>query len=337
MAARNLIVTGHADLGPVHGGGTAFYIGNHDGATGLWHAGGLLSANVGTERRELVEQLGIDPTLDVREQSHALGNALYRRSLDWIAAQPGAWLRLELRKLWLLTGNQELTQDYDWLGERELIAWAHRVALPFGLLLALAWLGGALLLRRRSPLDRALGWWVAGQLFAIAAANLLFFTSAQHRLPLVVPLAVLAGPGLLALVERVRARVRGEAAPVEPAPISTTSLVIALVIAAQAFVPRSSRTHPHPVHYFNLALVQDDTGDPRDALASLDRAIELRAGDPIFHGRRAHLRFRLADLEGAAEDLAIVFASSDAPAWVLEQARLDQASVDYERRRLAPR
>ena len=48
MAGRNLAVTGHADLGPVHGGGTAFFIGNHDGATGLWHAGGLLSANVGT-------------------------------------------------------------------------------------------------------------------------------------------------------------------------------------------------------------------------------------------------------------------------------------------------
>lgn len=338
MAGRNLAVTGHADLGPVHGGGTAFFIGNHDGANGLWHAGGLLSANVGTERRELVEELGIDPSLDMREQSRALGDALYRRSLDWIAAQPGAWLRLELRKLWLLTGNQELTQDYDWLGERELIGWAHRVALPFGLLLALAWLGGVVLVRRRSPLDRALGWWLAGQLVAIAAANLLFFTSAQHRLPLVVPLVVLAGPGLLALVERLRAGLRREPAPIHPShSIQTSHLIIASLIAAQAFVPRSTRTHPHPVHYFNLALVQDETGDPRGALDNLDRAIALRHGDPIFHGRRAHLRFRLADLEGAAEDLAIVFANEDAPAWVLEQARLDQASVDYERRRAGAR
>lgn len=338
MAARNLAVTGHPDLGPVHGGGTAFYIGNHAGATGLWHAGGLLSANVGTERRELVDELDIDPSLDVREQSRAVGDALYHRSLAWIAAQPGAWLQLELRKLWMLTGNQELTQDYDWLGEQELIAWAHRVALPFGLLLALAWLGGVVMVRRRSPLDRALGWWLAGQLLAIAAANLLFFTSAQHRLPLVVPLALLAGPGLVALLESLRSRLRREPATQHDAgSLGPLALGVALLIAVQAFVPRSPRTGPHPVHYFNLALVQDDTGDPRGALDSLDRAIALRPGDAIFHGRRAHLRFRLADLDGAEQDLAIVFAKPDAPAWVVEQARLDRASVEYERRRLAPR
>lgn len=336
MAARNLVVTGHPDLAPVHGGGTSFFIGNNPAASGLWNPGGLLSANLGTERSELAEQLEIDPALAIRDQSRAIGDALYRRSLAWISANPGAWLQLELRKLYFTIGNQELTQDYDWLGEQELIPWAHRVALPFGLLLALALVGGVVVARREYEVGegstRALGVWLTGQLVAVLAANLIFFTSAQHRLPLVVPLAILAGPGLVALVERGHARVRRSSATPRLGP---WVVFAALLIAVQAIVPRIPRTTPHPVHYFNLALVQDDTGDPRGALRSLDRAIELRPNDPIFHGERAHLRYRLVDLDGAEQDLAIVLANPNAPAWVRDQAERDAMNIIWVRRNAA--
>src|SRR5690606_19579188 len=84
MAARNLAVTGHPDVQPIHGGGTSFFIGNNPQARGVWNSGGLLSANLGTESAELGEALDIDPTLDDRNRARAIGEALYARSLTWI-------------------------------------------------------------------------------------------------------------------------------------------------------------------------------------------------------------------------------------------------------------
>jgi hypothetical protein len=341
MAARNLVVTGHPDVQPIHGGGTSFFIGNNPEARGVWNSGGLLSANLGTESAELGEALDIDPTLDDRDRARAIGEALYARSFTWICEHPGDWLALELHKLWLTIGDQQLTQDYDWLGERELLPWAHRIGVSFSMLLALGLLGAGATLGDRSttPLPserpprakRALAWFALGQLLAPLAANLLFFTSAQHRLPLIVPLALFAGPGLLALVAVVRSRLAarrgGSAQPKSQAPAVFTLAVLALL---QGPWPRSRQAHPHPVHYYNLAMVQDSIGEPLAALASLDRAIELRPEQPIFHMRRAHLRVRLDDLHGAEQDLAVVAAVAarePVPTWVLQQAQLDAWTI----------
>jgi 4-amino-4-deoxy-L-arabinose transferase-like glycosyltransferase len=349
MAARNLAVTGYPDIGPVHAGGTSFFIGNNPKSKGVWNDGDLLSANLGTESEELTDALGIDSTLPERERARAIGDALYQRSFDWIAENPGTWIELELRKLWLTLGDQQLTQDYDWLGERELIPWAHRIGVSFSLLLALALLGaGAVFGQRWRPLERdtdpptlvhtpatrrALAWFLVGQLGAALAANLLFFTSAQHRLPLIVPLALLAGPGLLALL----ADIRGRLTPTEPTtptrPLPTWLLLAALLALAQGPWPRTRAQTPHPVHYYNLALAQDSLGEPRDALATLDRAIELRPDHAIFRLRRTHLRVRLLDYAGAAEDLAVIdqlAANEGVPAWVLQEAELDRTTLRHE-------
>lgn len=351
MAARNQIVTGHPDVAPVHGGGTSFFIGNNPKSKGVWNDGGLLSARLGTESEELAASLGVEPSLPERARARAIGNALYARSLAWIRANPGTWLRLELHKLWLTVGDEQLTQDYDWLGEQELLPWAHRVSLPFSWLMALALLGLVALARRpgadaggeRDPshmpqLSRAqglaLGCFLLGQLLAPLAANLLYFTSAQHRLPLVLPLALLAGPGLLALGEglgRARSSTRArELLELTPA----WALLLALALVAQGYWKRTKRSAPHPVHYYNLAMVQDSIGEPVDALHSLDRAIELREGQPLFHLRRAHLRLRLGELDGADADLdtlEAIAADRPVPAWVLDQAELDRHSIFVER------
>lgn len=350
MALRNVIVTGHPDLQPVHGGGTSFYIGNNPGAGGLWNDAGMLSAQLGTEQLELAARLELAADHNERDQARAIGDELYRRAFAWIREHPGDWLALELRKLWLTIGDQQLTQDYDWLGERELIPWAHRIGVPFSLLLALALLGGAALLGGRwrptsggltetSASRRALAWFIAGQLAAVLLANLLYFTSAQHRLPLVLPLALLAGPGLLVGVAELEARFRPSTSRQRADRVSPLVAASAVALLVQGWVPRINRDQPHPVHYYNLAMAQDEIGEPLQALRSLDRAIALRPDHPLFRLRRAHLRFRGGDLDGAQEDLDMVLAVArepdrepPVPAWVIEEARLEQARIDYERR-----
>jgi 4-amino-4-deoxy-L-arabinose transferase-like glycosyltransferase len=343
MAARNLAVTGHPDISPIHGGGTSFFIGNNPQARGVWNDAGLLSAQLGTEADELAKALEIDPELDDRDRARAIGDALYARSFEWIRAHPGAWAKLELRKLWLTIGDQQLTQDYDWLGERELLPWAHRIGVSFSMLLALGLLGAGAVLGDRLQActpggrvsepraRRALAWFALGQLLAPLAANLLFFTSAQHRLPLVVPLALFAGPGLLATIVTIRAGLPARKASAEPgARLPLALLIVAALILLQGPWPRSRQAQPHPIHYYNLAMVQDSIGEPLAALASLDRAIELRPEHPIFHMRRAHLRVRVDDLQGAEQDLAVlaaIAARQPVPDWVLAQARSDAWTV----------
>jgi 4-amino-4-deoxy-L-arabinose transferase-like glycosyltransferase len=351
MAARNLVVTGHPDLQPIHGGGTSFFIGNNPEARGVWNSGGLLSANLGTESDEFADALDIDPALDDRDRARAIGEALYARSFAWMREHPGDWATLELRKLWLTIGDQQLTQDYDWLGERELLPWAHRIGVSFSILLALGLLGAGAVFGERSrvielerPVStprarRALACFGLGQLLAPLAANLLFFTSAQHRLPLVIPLALFAGPGLLAAIAAVRSRLLARAGRVdEPsARFPAAVLVVVALVLLQGPWPRSRQAHPHPIHYYNLAMVQDSIGEPLAALASLDRAIELRPEHPIFRMRRAHLRVRVNDLRGAEQDLAVVAAVAareHVPNWVLEQAQLDVWTIAA--RRAAP-
>lgn len=320
MAARNAVVTGAPTVMPAHGGGTSFYIGNNAEARGVWNDGsGLLSGEVVHEAGELAARLGVQADTDAA-RARAIGRALYGRALEEIAEDPGGWAWLELRKAWLMLGNDELTQDYDILGERELVGRVLHLGLPFGALLALfagAWVGA-----RGRPRDaeaRAWGRTCAGLALSVIAANLLFFTSAQHRLPLVVPLLAWVAWARPDLAFRDGDRRRRAA-------------MLAGAVAALAFAivpPRSRQTEPSAVHDFNLALAQVRIGDPRGALASLDRAVERRPDHPVIRLERATLARGLGDFDKARADLAVLDAQSDAPPWI-------RARIAAEHRALAP-
>lgn len=335
MALRNQAVTGHPDLMPVHGGGTSFYIGNNAGAHGVWNdAGGLLSARIEHEPAELTAELDVHED-NQRDQVREIGRRLYSRAFGWIRENPGEWLALELHKAWLTVGNDELTQDYDWYGERELLPYAHRIGVPFGVLLFLAVIGigtrkragdtatGVLDARGR----RALGWLLAGQVVAVLAATLLFFTSSQHRLPLCVPLAVYAGPGAWVLVGVVARRVAPAGAVDAPRP-GRALIVLGAIVLAQSFWPRNHRQTPSPVHYYNLAITIDQNGDPLAALPEIERAVELDPGQPLFRLERATLRRRLGDLRGAREDIDWLWARPDLPLGVREVVRREWWAVE---------
>jgi hypothetical protein len=290
MAARNWLVTGTPSVFPSHGGGIPFYIGNNPTSTGLWNdANGLLSGQVVFEREELAERLQIDPARP--DIDAAIGGELYARGLHFIAEQPWAWLTIEAKKLGYLLGNHEFVHDYDWLGERELLGGASPLALPFGLLLSMGAFGCWLLLAAGGPGAR-LALLLFGQLVAVLAANLLWFTSAQNRLPLVVPLAFAAGPGCRGLVDALRSVRAAGVSKLRTVRPLMPALIGCALLAAQAFVPRPAASRPSAVHYYNLANAEESLGRNAAALEHYARAAQRSPKQPMFWLRLAHLARR---------------------------------------------
>lgn len=320
MAYRNHEVTGRATVFPSHGGGTSFYIGNNAKAQGVWNSADMFSGDVTREADEFDgtgEVIGRD-SVDA-ERAAQMGEALYQRAWTEIAEDPGRWIWLLSRKVWLTIGNDELAQDFDVLGEREMIPWANRLVLPFGLVLALA-VAGAVVWWRDPP-TVARRWLFGGLAFATFAGNIVFFTSSQHRAPLVVPLSVLAAVGAVWLVQTLR----------DPGLRRTRVVLLAVVaaVALQGLWPRSARREPSAVHYYNLSLAYDYVGEPLRARDAVESALRRAPDHPLMLLQRAELRRRAGDFLGARHDLDRIRDTPGVPDWVLDHAMLEAESVDF--------
>jgi tetratricopeptide (TPR) repeat protein len=330
MALRNQIVIGRPDVFPSHGGAIPLYIGNNPHANGLWNdAGGLVTGQVAIERDQLAQRLGLraaTPAALDRE----VARALTARALRFVAEQPGAWLALEARKLWYTIGDHRFVRDYDVRGENELIGALHQAGLPFGVLLGLGFVGFAALrgrARDAASEERArqlgVGLVLGGQIVAVLAANLLVFTSAQNRAPLGVPLAFAAGPALLAIGARVR-----RAGALDGFAASGAALLCGALLFAQALWPRiGAASAPSSVHYFNLAVVEEELGRLQDAARHYARAVERNPRQPMFVLRQAHVLRRAGRFDAARAALDRLQAMPEVP-------RALRAAADHERRLL---
>jgi hypothetical protein len=310
MALRNLVVTGTPTVFPSHGGGIPFFIGNNPDSNGRWNdAGGLLGRQVSLERGELAERLGLSG--EGGDLDAAIGDELYRRAFEFIRTQPFAFLKLELEKAWALFGNHAYVHDYDVLGERELLGAAFPFGLPFGIVLGLGTLGLIVLTRRafgsRHESEHAAICSVSfGLVVATLVANLAWFTSAQHRVPLYIPLAFAAGPAIQMLVQRARREVPASALP-------PLAWIAALVLCAQAFYPRQAAERPSSTHYFNLANVEEELGRHEEALAHYALATERNPKQPAYWWRRALLARRMRRIDDARLSLDRLLALPDLP------------------------
>ncbi len=122
-------------------------------------------------------------------------NYFVRKVTDWAIRDPVAFLELQLRKLRLLLGGDEIFRNQAIYPAREYspvlsaLLWkAPGIAFPFGVLIPLSILG-LVFAWKRAPL---MAWIVV----IYALANVAFFIAARYRVPMVPYLAVFAAQGV---------------------------------------------------------------------------------------------------------------------------------------------
>jgi len=305
--------------------GINLYLGNRRGADGLVPRQELAVTH-GAEYRDSVElfaETGYararrdDPTL-ASTADDAAARDRYWRARAWreLAADPAGRLALLARKALVVLWNGEVPNNRDFAfaarEETPLLAW---LPARFGLLLALA--GGGLLAAPRSP-GRA---WIVAFALLHATAVTLFFVADRYRLPLYVPLAVLAGGGVAALVDVARAPRRAAAARLLAALAAGALLSFVDWTGARRRLPGAERDL-----YFR-SVARAETGDRAGAADDARRAAALAPGDPYPHLQVATTALALDRFDDAQAALAV--AGRLAPR---EPRVLNAAGLLYERR-----
>lgn len=318
VAARNAAVGGGL-LPTTYQGGVNFYIGNNPEADGTYRPlspGRQIPAHERREPWRLAEAEAGRPLAAAEVSAH-----WRRRALAWARAEPGAFLRLQLRKVRLYLSPYEWPDAVDlyWLRARSPALAA--LGLDFAGLALLALAGAGAAWRRRLFRPLAPAW-----LFALAwmASTVAFFLFSRYRLPGLVPLFLFAGlplaaalaPGasrrarLLALallvaawglprlalpaprldlVEQNLGRLaaeRGETAEAE------AHFRAALAAAPESFLP-----------LVELGALAGRAGRPAEARAWLEKAVEREPGSVEAWANLGAARLALGDLPAAAAAL----------------------------------
>lgn len=304
VTMRNLFV-GHDFVPIAWQGGGNFYIGNNPESNGS-------RAVIPGTRADWWG--GIDDWRRIARKAEGhdlkpseISGYWYRRGFAFLAHDPGAAARLYLRKLRLLLGNGEVSnqaQMYFVRGRSPVLA---RLPVNFALVLALAAVGLVALVRSSgfSWRDPRLLPYAAAAAYAVSV--LLFFVSSRHRLPVAVFLIPGAAVGTTALIDAFRARRWGTL-------VASSSLALVVFVASMA----------NPLHVgaladargsYDLGVEYLRDGDVSSALKWLNAAI---AADPSYAPawvERARARERSDLLDDALSDLE-------------RATQLDSSSVD---------
>ena len=265
VAARNSAVGGGFYL-TTSQFGSNLYIGNHPGADGSYVS---LREGRGSPEFERVDAMELAEQASGRRLTPAEVSRYWtRRTLSYIAEQPGDWLALLTRKTRLLVSSTELVDTESQESHAEY-SWPLAVlgrVWHFGVLLPLAAIGAVALWHRRKQL-----WPLYALTAAYAASVILFFVVARYRLPLVPMLVIFAAGGLLAI-----AAVAGFSASGGRPRVPATAWAIALALAIASNWPLYSAASQQVITENNLGTALQEAGRPNEAIARYQRALALK-------------------------------------------------------------
>ena len=263
VAVRNYAVGGEFNL-TTSQFGPNFYIGNHEGAPGLYDP---LVTGHGSAADEQIDATRLAEEATGRALSpNEVSSYWTGRALQFIRAHPGAWLGQLARKL-ALTYNASESADTE---SQEVYAeWSSLLRtlgpFSFGVLFCLAAFGLGI---------TAPGWRRLWFLYAIALtytlSMVMFYVFARYRLPLVPLLTLFAAGGLAAW--------RDPSAP------RRAALAAVVAAAGLAYLPLTDTRMDRMINYVNVA--NQFLKDPRrwsDAQTFYDKALRESPDAPPAH------------------------------------------------------
>jgi len=213
------------------------------------------------------------------------------RAGDYISSRPIEWLGLTVKK-WLMVWNVRELEDAEdfylyqrWSPLLKGLGWFSH----FGLLAPLAALGCFLTWREWRKI-----WLLYGLLLSMAASVALFYVFGRYRLPLVPPLMLLAGAGVMEMVSLYRARVA-----------HGTGAAVALLIVVGAIVnwPITGKAGPSSAGYNNLGNAFGKEQKFDAARESYEQALAVQPGYGVAHFNLGNLLAKIGDVKGAAHHL----------------------------------
>ena len=191
VAARNILVSGQWSLVSSHGG-LNFYIGNHDGATGLYTL--IPGIRPGIEGQQEDTRRVAEADLGRALSDSDVSDYFLERGWRWIRENPAAAAQLFGKKLILAVHADHVALPHSFE------FFAHDARTPLRWLVLNPWIivplgiAGLLFTRpRTSPAEAPAFWLWAAFVPAYAVALAVFFVAERYRLPLLVPLCVTAG------------------------------------------------------------------------------------------------------------------------------------------------
>ena len=280
MALRDRMVEGH--LVPVSANVAAFYIGHNPEATGLYQMPSFTSGAAFTEevwgtRDALARKLGHPLTLA------QASSWLVHEGMSFALDHPLAEARLLALKFYYFWNRTEAATNLSYYFARDFSAWLRAMPLHFGLIAPLGLVG--IVLQRRRWREHALlhMCWLAGLLTA-----LVFFVSAEYRVPAIPALFVFAANVPVVLVGWMRVWLRrtddetaGNALKGSIQRNVAVALVCLLVFGVFCNV-RNERLRFQSlkrVDYLNFGVLYKDRGDLGRAETMLTRSLAI---DPSY-------------------------------------------------------
>ena len=260
VALRNAWVGGEA-LPTTSQGGVNFYIGNNPQADGTYQPivpGKQIPA---LERREPVRIA--EQAAGRRLTAGEVSRYWLGRSLAWARQEPGAFLRLQVRKLGMFWSWYEWPDAVDYYHVKTLSPVLRLPLLEFGGAVLLALAGLALARSHLNPfapvLLFTLGWMLS---------TVVFFLFSRYRLPAVPALLVLGGVTLDRLAEAWRTGRRRRAAG------------LAAIVLAALLLPRALGFEPRmDLVEYNLGRLYEEQGQPAAARQHYQAAFVLNPKD----------------------------------------------------------
>ena len=280
MGVRDRIVEGH--VVPVSANVAAFYVGHNPEATGLYQmpsftSGAAFREEVWGTRDALARKLGHPLTL--AQASSWMVHAGISFALD----HPGAEVRLLALKFYYFWNRTEAATNLSYYFARDFSSWLRAMPFHFGWIAPLGLVGIVLERRRWRELALLHVCWIAGLLTA-----LLFFVSAEYRVPALPPLFVFAANVPVVLVGWMRfwlRRADDEAAADALKGAIQRNVAVALVcllvfgICCNVRNERLRFQSLKRVDYLNFGVLYKDRGDLGKAETMLNRSLAI---DPSY-------------------------------------------------------